>query len=602
MVATRSRSQGGGSGNQGVVLIIQPKTGENRKRRGSSTTGKKNTPTPMGGSGGGRRGGGNASRPPPPDPSEEDNLVIEQDEKEDEDEDDTGSDVEHNRLGSETPRKVSVSGTDEDSDESSEDLGYESEGFEMPEDIEKDEALAQKFQRTADAIREDLPGLPEILTTPMRKRNRKILFEWFHIYQNLAPCSQDRMEARKMIRRLFREYRREYSKYLMHKAEIRVFEKKDRDSNSITDMEYQILALQTTDLNKQVIYRKYRELRDKSEEEHDDEYYKMKQWLQWILRMPFDRTKAFPQFIGDPPALTAFLKRLRTALDANLYGMRDVKDQILLFVHHKLIHPDMKGCSLGLIGDPGVGKTTIARCLAEVMDFPFEQISFGGIRTIEHLKGFDYTYVGSQPGEISKCMSRMGYKNGILFLDEYEKVSENHDVNAFLLHLTDFSQNSSYRDNYLSDIVMDLSCLWLIYSMNQLPQDKALRDRIFAIHVSGYSQKDKVAIIRNFLLPKHVRAQDLDPDRITMDEATARYLVDFVGGNEKGIRRLEQMVKDLVFKICFLHHHQKEIEVGFHYSKPLDTFPVRITPDLIETLCKTHRLGSENTAALGMYS
>jgi len=317
--------------------------------------------------------------------------------------------------------------------------------------------------------------------------------------------------------------------------------------------------------------------------------------------MPFDRTKAFPELRYDAPALTAFLKRLRTELDTTLYGMNDVKDQIMLFVHHKLVHPDMKGCSLGLIGDPGVGKTSIARCLARVMDFPFEQISFGGIRTTEHLKGFDYTYVGSQPGEISRCMSRMGYKNGILFLDEYEKVSENHDVNAFLLHLTDFSQNSQFRDNYLSDVTMDLSCLWLIYSMNQLPEDKALRDRIFAVHVSGYSHKDKVNIIRDFLLPKHVQAQHLQPGDMMMDEETARYLVDFVGGNDKGIRRIEQFIKDLVFKVSFLMHHKGEISVGFRYTKMVEEYPVNITKEMIEKLCKQNKT-EKNNAVISMYS
>ena len=489
---------------------------------------------------------------------------------------------------------------DNEEDNESDDDGFDSEGFEMPEEVEQDEKLQEKFQVLKKEITESLPTMKTILTTPMRKRNRKILFEWFHIYHNLMPCSQDRMEARTMIRKLYDEFRMEYKKFKQHKKDVLTFEKMDKVEDSVLNMEYEIIRLPTTDQNKMAIYRKYKEMREKSEEDRNDEFYKLKQWLQWALRVPYDRIKEFPVLRTDTVALTCFLQTLRNELDQTLYGMNDVKDQILLFVHHKLVHPEMKGCSLGLIGDPGVGKTSIARCLARVMDFPFEQISFGGIRTTEHLKGFDYTYVGSQPGEIVKCLSRMQYKNGILFLDEYEKVSENNDINAFLLHLTDFSQNSLYRDNYLSDVSLDLSCLWLIYSMNQLPEDKALRDRIFTIRVSGYSLKDKIHILRNFLLPKHVRTQDLSVDSITIEDEVASYLIQSLGGNEKGIRRLEQTVKDLVFKITFLVAHEDKLNVGFRSTKKMEGYPIVITREMIESLCK--KTDSSENSFLTMYS
>jgi ATP-dependent Lon protease len=344
-----------------------------------------------------------------------------------------------------------------------------------------------------------------------------------------------------MIKNLYEEYKRDFKKFQKHKDEIKAFEKVDKAENSILNMEYDIIQLPTSNENKMAVYRKYKEMREKSEDERDEEYYKLKQWLQWALRIPYDRTKEFP-----------------------------------------------------------VLRTDIARCLARVMDFPFEQISFGGIRTTEHLKGFDYTYVGSQPGEIVKCLSRMKYKNGILFLDEYEKVSDNNDINAFLLHLTDFSQNSSFRDNYLCDVSIDLSCLWLIYSMNQLPEDKALRDRIFTIKVSGYSLQDKIHIVRNFIFPVHIRAQSIPDDSIQIDSETASYLIQAVGGTEKGIRSLEQAVKDLVFKITFLVTHGESLQVGFKYSKVLE-YPVTITRDLIDVLRKKNTSAHE-TSYLSMYS
>ena len=164
--------------------------------------------------------------------------------------------------------------------------------------------------------------------------------------------------------------------------------------------------------------------------------------------------------------------------------MADIKEQILLFINSKLLNPDMKGCCLGLIGPPGTGKTSIARIIAEVLDYPFEQISFGGVTNTEFIKGHDFTYIGSQPGIIAKSLTRMKYKNGILFFDEYEKISANKDIVSTLLHITDPSQNNTFRDQYLSDITIDLSSIWFIYSMNEFPEDSALKDRIYSIRSS----------------------------------------------------------------------------------------------------------------------
>ena len=102
-------------------------------------------------------------------------------------------------------------------------------------------------------------------------------------------------------------------------------------------------------------------------------------------------------------------------------------------------------------------KTAIAKTLSKCLDFPFEQISFGGVSDPEFLTGHDYTYIGSRPGEIVRCLSRMGYKNGIIFLDEFEKTSGKKGISSTLLHLTDFTQNHEFRDNYLADITIDLS-------------------------------------------------------------------------------------------------------------------------------------------------
>ena len=169
------------------------------------------------------------------------------------------------------------------------------------------------------------------------------------------------------------------------------------------------------------------------------------------------------------------------------------------------MNPNMKKTNLGLIGPPGVGKTSIARLISEIMDWGFEQISFGGIDRSDFLKGHEYTYVGAQPGAIVKALQKMGHKNGILFLDELEKISKKPDITAALLHLVDQTQNSEFKDNYLGDISIDLSKIWFIGSMNNIPTDSAFADRWWIIRVNGYRDSEKKEIIKSYLLPKALK-------------------------------------------------------------------------------------------------
>ena len=141
---------------------------------------------------------------------------------------------------------------------------------------------------------------------------------------------------------------------------------------------------------------------------------------------------------------TKLLQHIRSSLDKELFGMEKVKEQILLYVHNKLMFPSTQSQCLGLIGPPGVGKTSIALCLSTILNIPFEQISLGGITHADFIKGHDFTFVGSKPGQIASSLINLKCKNGILFMDEFEKISDNKDVVNSMLHITDTSQNKNF--------------------------------------------------------------------------------------------------------------------------------------------------------------
>lgn len=441
------------------------------------------------------------------------------------------------------------------------------------------------YKKICDKINDDEPDMSLILETDLLMDDRVKLFQLYELYQSVPLHTEQWLETRNKYIELYKDSIQRYNQHQQYTdREHKLMEKHISDyqvSNCSYDMKYKILNLNTSSENKRIIFNRYQDWC--CIEKHDDESSKLLQWLNWAINIPHDNVKVCSYTAKQ---LTSFLKHVKQRFDDELYGMEYVKEQLLLFLSSKILNPNMKKCSLGLVGPSGVGKTKIARLLAELMDYPFEQISLGGITSPHILKGHPYTYVGAQPGEIVKCLKRMKYKNGILFLDEYEKVSHESTLCAALLHMTDASQNFEYRDNYLSDISIDLSHLWFIYSMNNLPTDTALKDRIFSINVPGYKRIDKINIISDYLLPKALDNINRNSNSIKfLNKKACEYFVDQVEPQSSlpsGVRTLEKTMTDIVNKVDFLVNHGN-ISKTFTCKDKLK-YPVTLTQSLIKSL------------------
>ena len=485
-----------------------------------------------------------------------------------------------------------------DDEDDEEDEEYEEED---EEDIINDEIeqlttdttdIKNNYLVVKDEFKKSEPNVSDLFSIPLRLEDRAKLTQYYNIYKGHIPFTDEWLESRNRYNYLLKEYKQGYKQYTQF-SELEHQKMKDEEEKLTSfdaqlALKYKILSLSTSPENKSVIYRRYEELL--SLDTTNDEYGKLKHWLKWATEIPHD-------IINNHKVdnITTFIKNASEKLNKELYGMEKIKEQILLFLSAKIMNPNMKRSNLGLVGPPGVGKTAIARMIANLLDSGFEQISFGGVDKADFLKGHEYTYVGAQPGEIVKCLKRMGHKNGIIFLDELDKAAEHPDISAALLHLVDQSQNYDFRDNFLGEISIDLSHIWYIGSMNLRPSDEALADRWWIIDVGGYTTKDKTKIVKDYLLPKALTNINMDKSSVYFNDKSVVYFIDKVSSSsDKGVRTIQKAILDLINKIHFIITHQNEEgKLPFLTSFNLNTkinLPLLLEKSTIDKLTENKKL------------
>lgn len=427
-----------------------------------------------------------------------------------------------------------------------------------------DENSLNEMKRIQTELKRSEPCLEDILNSNILIDDKTELLQVYEIYKSL-DIGMEKLELRKKFIKLFDQFKtkitvlnnfsqKERSFYVSEINKLNLISEKE-------ELKYKILSLKTSYENKSIIFSKYQRLMELSS--FDEEYSKLKLWLEWAISLPYNIKHE------EKLDIPSFLKTVRHKLDQEFYGMEKTKEQILLFLNSRLLNPMMKKCSLGLVGSPGCGKTSIIRFLSNVLNIPLQQISLGGINSPDFFKGHSYTYIGSEPGEIIKCMRRLKINNGILFFDEFEKVSNNKEICSSLLHITDPVQNNNFQDNYLSELTIDLSNLWLIYSMNSLPEDKALKDRIFYIYLDDYNREDKYNIIQNFLVPKTIQNVFGKTHDFQLEDKAVYLLID----KSESVRQIENKLIELFNKLNFLIYNKKylkDFKVSFNLNKNIE--------------------------------
>jgi ATP-dependent Lon protease len=265
-------------------------------------------------------------------------------------------------------------------------------------------------------------------------------------------------------------------------------------------------------------------------------------WLDTVLDMPWN-TKTED---------STDLKGAREILDGDHHGLEDVKDRIVEYLAVRarraqrglqVVGGRGSGAVMVLAGPPGVGKTSLGESVARALGRKFVRVALGGVRDEAEIRGHRRTYVGALPGRIVRAISEAGSMNPVVLLDEIDKVGSDYrgDPSAALLEVLDPAQNHTFRDHYL-DLDLDLSDVLFIATANVVENiPSALLDRMELVTIDGYTEDDKVAIARDFLLPRQRERAALTADEVTVTEAALRKIAaDYT--REPGVRQFERLL------------------------------------------------------------
>ena len=264
----------------------------------------------------------------------------------------------------------------------------------------------------------------------------------------------------------------------------------------------------------------------------------VRNYLDWLLGIPW----------GKKSKVKRDIEVAEEVLDADHYGLEKVKERIIEYLAVQQRTNKLKGPILCLVGPPGVGKTSLGKSLAKATGRKFVRVSMGGVRDEAEIRGHRRTYIGSMPGKIMQSMKKVGTTNPLFMLDEIDKLGADFrgDPSSALLEVLDPEQNNKFGDHYL-EVDYDLSDVMFVTTANTLRIPQPLLDRMEVIRISGYTEDEKLEIVKRYLVPKQLEAHGLKDGEWSISETAIRDVIRHYT-REAGVRNLEREIANLIRK------------------------------------------------------
>ena len=370
--------------------------------------------------------------------------------------------------------------------------------------------------------------------------------------------------------------------------------KEAREVNKISNIEtpYRINLLQSEIPHtfKSIALKKLNSL--KYMEPGSGEFYKIKNWVDTFMRIPFNTYKTLPVTMDDGvEKCHDFMENAQKTLDSAVYGLDDAKMQIMQMLGQLVTNPQSIGTAIAIKGPMGTGKTTLVKeGISKILDRPFAFLALGGATDSSFLEGHSYTYEGSVWGKIVQILLDSKCMNPVIYFDELDKISDTpkgEEIAGILTHLTDTSQNSQFHDKYFSEVDFDLSkCLFIFSYNDENKVNPILRDRMYRIQTKGYDIKEKIVISDSHVLPKIREQVKFSQEDVIIPEESIRHVVSNYCDKEDGVRNLKRCLEIIHTKLN-LYRLMKPGTNLFKKEMTLDvSFPLTVTTEVVDKLLK----------------
>lgn len=401
-----------------------------------------------------------------------------------------------------------------------------------------------------------------------------------------------------------------FKKKCSHKEQLKIMrDLKEINSFNNVDKPYRLTLLESNipAKYKAVVLQKLKVLR--TMEPGDSEYFKLKNWVDGFMRVPFGKYKELNVNLNDGlDACHSFIENAKNTLDNCTYGLNDAKLQILQMVGQWIANPGAMGTSIAIHGPPGTGKTTIVKDgISKILGREFSFIALGGAGDSSFLEGHSYTYEGSSWGKIIQILMDSKCMNPVIYFDELDKISDTprgEEITNILVHLTDVTQNDEYHDKYFSEVSFRLSQCLFIFSYNDESKiNPVLKDRMYRIHTKGYDTKEKLIITRKHLLPKIREQVNFKEGDIEIPDETLNYIItnERLCKGEQGVRNLKRCLEIIHTKLNLFRLIKSDVKL---FEKDINlgdevVFPFVVTKKHVDILIKSEE--PLNHSMLAMY-